>query len=97
MIFTVKEWKEERSCRLGTTDIIRENPVKIDCYLSQGCGSEQALRANINRALINEKVEADVTFNVIDDVKALALGLSGSPSVFVNGREIQPQETVGFS
>ena len=78
-------------------EVVRENPMKIDCYLSQGCGSEQALRENIIQALIIEKVEADVMFNVIDDEKAIALGLSGSPSVFVDGKEIQPQGTVGFS
>lgn len=71
--------------------------MNIDCYLSDGCGSEDALRENIIQALVSEKVEADVTFNLIDDEKAIALGLSGSPSVFVNGKEIQPQETAGFS
>lgn len=71
--------------------------MNIDCYLSHGCGSEKALRGNITRALAVEKVEAEVNFNVIDDEKAIALGLSGSPSVFVNGKEIQPQGTVGFS
>jgi hypothetical protein len=44
-----------------------------------------------------EKIEAEVNFNIIDDKRAIALGLSGSPSVFVNGKEIQPQGTVGFS
>ena len=71
--------------------------MNIDCYLSDGCGSEDALRENIIQALVSEKVEADVTFNLIDDEKAIALGLSGSPSVFVNGKEIQPQGAAGFS
>lgn len=71
--------------------------MNIDCYLSDGCGSEDALRKNIIQALVSEKVEADVTFNLIDDEKAIALGLSGSPSVFVDGKEIQPQGTAGFS
>ena len=71
--------------------------MKIDCYLSHGCGSEEALRGNITQALVIEKVKAEVNFNIIDDEKAVALGLSGSPSVFVNGKEIQPQRTVGFS
>jgi hypothetical protein len=71
--------------------------MHIDCYLFEGCGSEQALRENIAQALVIEKVKAEVNFNIIDDKKAIALGLSGSPSVFVNGKEIQPQRTVGFS
>lgn len=71
--------------------------MKIDCYLSHGCGAEEALRKNITKALAIEKVEAEVTYHKINDEKAIALGLSGSPSVFVDGREIQPQGTVGFS
>jgi hypothetical protein len=71
--------------------------MKIDCYLSPGCGSEEALRENTTRALTIEKVEAELIFHRIDDEKAVALGLSGSPSVFINGKELQPQGTVGFS
>ncbi len=71
--------------------------MKIDCYLSHGCGAEESLRRNITQALAIEKVEAEVAYNKIDDERAIALGLSGSPSVFVDGREIQPQGTVGFS
>jgi hypothetical protein len=71
--------------------------MNIDCYLSRECGSEQALRENITKALAIEEVEADVDFHRIDDEKAIALGLSGSPSVFINGKELQPQGSVGFS
>jgi hypothetical protein len=71
--------------------------MKIDCYLSHGCGSEEVLRENITQALVIEKVKAEVNFNIIDDEKAVALGLSGSPSVFVDGKELQPQRSVGFS
>ncbi len=71
--------------------------MKIDCYLSPGCGSEEALRENITKALITEQKEAEVNFYRIDDEKAIALGLSGSPSVFINNKELQPQGMVGFS
>ncbi len=71
--------------------------MKIDCYLSPGCGSEEALRENITRALVIEKIEAEVNFHRVDDAKAVALGLTGSPSVFIDGKELQPQGTVGFS
>jgi len=71
--------------------------MKIACYLSPECASEEALRKNIGCALAAEKVNADVNFHRIDDEKAVALGLSGSPSVFINGLELQPQGTVGFS
>ncbi len=71
--------------------------MKIDCYLSPECASEEGLRENISCALAAEKVKADVGFHRIDDDKAVALGLSGSPSVFINGMELQPLGTVGFS
>jgi len=71
--------------------------MKIDCYLSPGCGSEKTLRENITKALIIEKKDAEVNFYRIDNEKAIALGLSGSPSVFINDKELQPQGTVGFS
>jgi hypothetical protein len=71
--------------------------VKIDCYISQGCGSAEALKENIARALETEKVYAEVGFHRIDDVQARELKLGGSPSVFIDGRELQPQGTVGFS
>ena len=34
--------------------------MKIDCYISQGCGSEEALKENIARALEAEKIDAEV-------------------------------------
>jgi hypothetical protein len=69
----------------------------IDCYLSQGCGSGEALKTNIAIALENEGIEAEVNFYRIDDAKALSLGVSGSPSVFINEKELQPLDSVGFS
>jgi hypothetical protein len=71
--------------------------VKIDCYLSQGCASEGALKTNIALALEKEGVQAEVNFYRINDAEALSRGLSGSPSVFINGKELQPSGTVGFS
>jgi hypothetical protein len=71
--------------------------MKIDCYLLVGCGAEQALRENLTNALAAEQVHAKITFHIVEVEKAVALKLSGSPSVFVNGKEIQPQGTVGFS
>jgi len=71
--------------------------MKIDCYLFEGCGSEEALRKNIAHALASEQFPAEVWYHKIDDEKAIALGLSGSPSVFFDGKELQPQGSAGFS
>jgi len=71
--------------------------MNIVCYLFQGCGAEHVLRENIAQALTTEQVHAEVAYHVIDDKKAIALELSGSPSIFIDGKEIQPQGSVGFS
>jgi hypothetical protein len=71
--------------------------MRIDCYLSPECASEEALRENIKRALAIEKMEADFSLHRIDDNRAMALGVTGSPSVLINGKELQPQGLVGFS
>ncbi|BCB97047.1 hypothetical protein JZK55_19690 [Dissulfurispira thermophila] len=71
--------------------------MKIDCYMSLRCGSEDALRENISKALELEDISADVNFYRITDEKAKNLGLRGSPSVLINGKDIQPVDITGFS
>jgi hypothetical protein len=69
----------------------------IDCYLSAGCASQEALRKNIEISLALEKVEGSLNIFRIDDLRAEELGLSGSPSIFINGNELQPQNGLGFT
>jgi hypothetical protein len=71
--------------------------MRIDCYLSPECGSEEVLRVNIARALEQERVHAESFFHRIDDERAAALRLTGSPSVLIDGRELQPLNAEGFS
>jgi hypothetical protein len=71
--------------------------MKIDCYMSPSCSSEEELRKNITFALFSEKVQAEVNFHRINDDYAMSLGLKGSPSIFIDGRELQPLRTTGFS
>jgi hypothetical protein len=75
----------------------RKTQITIDCYLSQGCQSEEALRINIAAALEKEDIKAEVNFHRIQNDEAASLRLSGSPSVFINGKELQPLGIVGFS
>ena len=75
----------------------KKTQLTIDCYLSQGCQSEDALKENIAIALEKEGLQAEVNFFRINDAEALSRGLSGSPSVFINEKELQPSGTVGFS
>ena len=71
--------------------------LEVDCYLSQGCQSEEALKRNIAAAIEREGIKAEANFHRINADEALLLGLSGSPSLFINGKELQPTGTVGFS
>ncbi len=71
--------------------------MRIDCYLSVSCDAEEALRGNIFRALELEGVVAEVKFHRINEVQAAALGLCGSPSVIIDGKDIQPADVTGFS
>ena len=72
--------------------------MKIECYLSQGCGSEEALRENINKALeAGGATHADVSFRKISPDEAERMGLRGSPSIFISGNAVQPVQMPGFS
>ncbi len=70
--------------------------MNIDCYLSPECSAEEGLRENITRALALAGVEASLNFHRIQDEEAVALGLSGSPSVFIDEKELQPLGSAGF-
>ena len=71
--------------------------MKIDCYISASCSSEEALKKNINEAIKLESVDADVNFHRIDEADAKRLKLMGSPSVLINGTDILPGEIPGIS
>lgn len=64
--------------------------IKIECYLSNDCGSEDELRHNIEEALRLEGITSEIRISRIDTAVARALGFQGSPTVLVNGRDIAP-------
>ena len=71
--------------------------IEIDCYISEGCTSEDGLRKNIADALEQDSLEAEVTFHRIREKEANELGLRGSPTVLINGVDILPGETPGIA
>ncbi len=71
--------------------------IRIDCYLSPECPAEHPLRANIREALEGQGLDAEANFFRVDDQRATYLKLKGSPSIFVNGIELQPIDSDGFS
>jgi hypothetical protein len=76
---------------------LRSLLMKIECYMSTGYGAEEPLRANVKAAVEMERIDTEVIFRRITDDEALSLGLRGSPSVLINGVDIEPQELTGFS
>ena len=71
--------------------------IKIDCYLSPTCASEDSLMENIKKAIEDQGIEAEIKFYRISEEEAQKLGIRGSPSVLINGRDIQPANVSGFS
>jgi hypothetical protein len=65
--------------------------------MSFGCSSEEDLRDNISKALTLERIKAKVNFYHITDDEADIKGLKGSPSVLIDGVDIQPADIIGFS
>jgi len=74
-----------------------DETMKIECYMSLKCGAEEPLKKNVEAALAIEGIEAEVIFRRIGDEEATRLGLKGSPSILINGRDIDPQEISGFT
>lgn len=70
-------------------------PIKIEVFMNFSCTSEPQLRENISKALSLEGVSAEVIFQRLNDEEAKELGLKGSPTVKINGEEIQPLPSSG--
>ena len=66
--------------------------MKIDCYLSEHCGSYHQLRENIDRALAESRLHAEVEYHTLQYDDAVTRGVKGSPSIWVNGRDLFPAE-----
>jgi hypothetical protein len=72
--------------------------MKIECFLSEGCGSYHQLRENVDRALAELDVSADVTFPIVYSYdEGLGLGLRGSPHIRINGRDFDESGAPGIS
>ncbi len=63
--------------------------MKIECFFSEGCGSKEKLKENIRQALLEEGMEAEVSFRVLSQEEAEQLGIGGSPTVWVNGQDLE--------
>jgi hypothetical protein len=71
--------------------------MKIDCYFSMDCRSDELLRKNVPEALAAEGIDADINYHRIDDHEATRMGLKGSPTILIDGADPFPSEISGFS
>jgi hypothetical protein len=71
--------------------------MKIECYISRGCSSLEELRANMDQALKEGGIRAEVSYSTIGEERAEELKLAGSPSILVDGRDIFPGGQAGFA
>jgi len=62
--------------------------MRIDCYLSEHCGSYHRLRENIDRALAESNLQTTVEYHTVLYDDAVKLGVKGSPSIWVNGKDL---------
>jgi len=65
-------------------------------FFSQGCGSKERLKDNLERAIAEEEIEAEVSYREVSVQEAERLGIGGSPTVWVNVGisclELHPEE-----
>ncbi len=71
--------------------------MKIDCYMSMACSSEELLSKNLVEALKLEGVDAEISYRRIDGEEALRLGFMGSPAMVIDGVDAIPGEVSGFA
>lgn len=71
--------------------------MKIDCYISEICGSYHKLRENVEKALAELKVRAEVTYHTVYYDEAVRLGIKGSPFIRINGRDMVESGSVGIA
>jgi predicted thioredoxin/glutaredoxin len=64
--------------------------MKIDIFTSESCGSYYQLRENIEQAIAELRVEAEVSYRTVYYDDAVSLGIKGSPSVWINGKDAFP-------
>lgn len=61
--------------------------MKIDIFMSEICGSYHQLRENLDRALAELSVEAEVIYHTVYYDDAVSRGIQGSPSIWINGKD----------
>lgn len=67
----------------------RSSEVRIECVVAEGCASLGSLERNIRKALEEEGMEAEITVTVVGEEEARRMGIPGSPTVLINGEDLE--------
>jgi len=78
-------WDDSPSAILA--DMSKPLALKIDIYLSEICGSYHQLREHMDQALDELDIGTEVTYHTVHYDEAVARGIKGSPSIWMNGRD----------
>ena len=71
--------------------------MKIDVYTPKICGYLHKLQENIELALAETGVRAHVDYHGIDFDEAQKLGIRGSPTIRINGKDPFEQKAISFA
>ncbi len=72
-------------------------PMKIECFMSENCGSYHQLRENMDRALAELNVTAEVVYTAVSYEEAVSKGIKGSPTIRINGQDIDEGGSPGIT
>ena len=61
--------------------------MKIDVFMSELCGSYYTLRENLDKALLDTGIPADVAYHTIYYDDAVSRNILGSPSLWIDGKD----------
>jgi hypothetical protein len=70
--------------------------MQIDCFLSEHCGSYHELNEHIGRALTELGLDADVRFHTVTYEEAVARQLRGSPTIRIDGKDLDEDGVPGL-
>jgi len=69
--------------------------MKIECFFSEGCGSNEQLMQHIEQALREERIDAEVLSRKFSQEEAEQMGIGGSPTLWVDGRDLEEEAPPG--
>ncbi len=71
--------------------------MKIECFMLENCGSYHQLRKSIDRALAELNMTADVSYTAVSYEEAVSRGMKGSPTIRINGKDIDDGGSPGIT